>query len=123
MSLWCFYDLNQFPVLCSLTSHSDVPTIVPMEEIISLEPGQITNRILQVRFHHHLLPLKLTLSCNGKKIPVKLRPDIGYFIKPLPMDMETFIYKESRLPGMFEYARRLVTFDNKMLSLFFFTNI
>lgn len=90
----------------SLTPQSDLPTLVPMEEITSLEPGQTLKRILEVRFHHHLLPLKLALHCNGKKLPVKLRPDIGYFIKPLPMDMETFIEMESRLPGMFEYARR-----------------
>lgn len=90
----------------SLTSHSDLPTLVPMEEITYLEPGHTMKRILKVRFHHHLLPLKLSLHCNGKKLPVKLRPDIGYFIKPLPMDMETFIDKESCLPGMFKYARR-----------------
>ncbi|KAJ0101891.1 hypothetical protein Patl1_06408 [Pistacia atlantica] len=94
------------------TAESDVPTLVPMEKITSLEPGQIANRILQVRFHHHLLPLKLTLSCNGKKLPVKLWPDIGYFIKPLPMDMETFIDKESRLPGMFEYTRSCTFTDH-----------
>ncbi|MBA0596320.1 hypothetical protein Gorai_013145, partial [Gossypium raimondii] len=89
-------------------SSDDVPTLVPMESIVSLEPGQTTRRILQVRFHHHLLPLKLALYCDGKKLPIKLRPDIGYFVKPLPMDVEVFIDKESRLPGMFEYARRLV---------------
>ncbi|EEF29234.1 conserved hypothetical protein [Ricinus communis] len=89
----------------SLTSHNDVPILVPMEEMISLEPGQVTKRILHVRFHHHLLPLKLVLYCNGKKLPVKLRPDIGYFVKPLPMNIEAFTDKESRLPGMFEYMR------------------
>ncbi|KAJ0047094.1 hypothetical protein Pint_06324 [Pistacia integerrima] len=93
-------------------AESDMPTLVPMEKITSLEPGQIRNRILQVRFRHHLLPLKLTLSCNGKKLPVKLRPDIGYFIKPLPMDMETFIDKESHLPGMFEYTRSCTFTDH-----------
>uniref|UniRef100_A0A5B6ZNG9 AP-3 complex subunit beta n=1 Tax=Davidia involucrata TaxID=16924 RepID=A0A5B6ZNG9_DAVIN len=89
-----------------LTSHNDVPTLVPMEEINSLEAGQTTKRILQVRFHHHLLPLKLVLWCDGKKHPVKLRPDIGYFVKPILMDIEMFTNKESQLPGMFEYIRR-----------------
>ncbi|MBA0837696.1 hypothetical protein Goarm_009833 [Gossypium armourianum] len=100
----------------SLTSSDDVPTLVPMESIVSLEPGQTTRRILQVRFHHHLLPLKLALYCDGKKLPIKLRPDIGYFVKPLPMDVEVFIDKESRLPGMFEYARSC-TFTDHIVEL------
>ncbi|KAK1571525.1 hypothetical protein Q3G72_018592 [Acer saccharum] len=96
----------------SLSSHNDVPMLVPMEEIVSLEPGQTTKRILQVRFHHHLLPLKLALHYNGKKLSVKLRPDIGYFVKPLRMDMQAFIDKESRLPGMFEYTRSCTFTDH-----------
>lgn len=83
--------------------------MVSMEEIASLEPGQTAKRIIQVRFHHHLLPLKLALFCNGKKLPVKLRPDIGYFVRPLTMDIQAFTDKESRLRGMFEYVRRSVT--------------
>lgn len=105
-------DLTLATTASSLKSQSDLPTLVPMEEITSLEPGQTMKRILEVRFHHHLLPLKLALHCNGKKLPVKLRPDIGYFIKPLPMDMETFIEMESRLPGMFEYARSCTFTDH-----------
>ncbi|XP_038711611.1 AP3-complex subunit beta-A-like [Tripterygium wilfordii] len=89
----------------SLVSRHDVPTLVAMEEIASLEPGQTTKRTLQAHFHHHLLPLKLKLFCNGKKFLVKLRPDIGYFVKPLPMEVEAFMDKKSRLPGMFEYVR------------------
>ncbi|KAF5467315.1 hypothetical protein F2P56_017149 [Juglans regia] len=96
----------------SLESHNDIPIIVSMEEITSLEPGQTARGIIQVRFHHHLLPLKLALFCNGKKLPVKLRPDIGYFVKPLPMDIEAFTDKESRLPGMFEYARSCTFTDH-----------
>lgn len=94
---------------CSSPSQDDVPTLVSMEEITSLESGQTMTRILQARFHHHLLPLKLALYCNGKRLTVRLRPDIGYFIRAVPMDVETFIYKESQLPGMFEYKRRSVT--------------
>lgn len=98
-----------FIFVCSpKLSVNDVPTLVPMEEIAKLEPGQIMQRILQARFHHHLLPLKLLLWCNGKKYPVKLRPDIGYFLKPLLMEIDVFSSKESQLPGMFEYIRRSV---------------
>ncbi|XP_009798611.1 AP3-complex subunit beta-A [Nicotiana tabacum] len=93
-------------------SVNDVPTLVPMEEIAKLEPGQIMQRILQARFHHHLLPLKLLLWCNGKKYPVKLRPDIGYFLKPLLMEIDVFSNKESQLPGMFEYIRRCTFVDH-----------
>lgn len=90
----------------SLQSQKDEPILVPMEEITTLEPGETIKRVIHVHFHHHLLPLKLILRCNGKKHPVKLRPDIGYFIKPLPMDLDVFSHKESQLPGMFEYTRR-----------------
>jgi AP-3 complex subunit beta len=92
-----------------------------MEEITYLEPGQTAKRIIQVHFHHHLLPLKLALFCNGNNLPVKLRPDIGYFVKPLPMDIEAFTDKESRLPGMFEYVRRSVTILNSIILFFFFS--
>ncbi|XP_011091514.1 AP3-complex subunit beta-A isoform X2 [Sesamum indicum] len=93
-------------------SHGEAATLVSMEEISSLAPGQTTNRILHIRFEHHLLPLKLVLWCDGRKQPVKLRPDIGYFIKPLPMDIEAFSKKESQLPGMFEYIRRCTFTDH-----------
>ncbi|KAK9683311.1 hypothetical protein RND81_10G131100 [Saponaria officinalis] len=90
----------------------DVPTLVPMEEIDTLEINHLEKRVLHVRFHHHLLPLKLSLRCNGKKYPVKLRPDIGYFIKPLEMDVLAFRSMESQLPGMFEYVRRCTYADH-----------
>ncbi|XP_057523520.1 AP3-complex subunit beta-A isoform X2 [Amaranthus tricolor] len=96
--------------------HDDVPTLVPMEAISSLEPRRRVKRVLHVRFHHHLLPLKLSLQCNGEKYPVKLRPDIGYFIKPLKMDVLDFRNKESQLPGMFEYVRRC-TFSDHVVEL------
>ncbi|KAH6827929.1 protein affected trafficking 2 [Perilla frutescens var. hirtella] len=89
-----------------LVSHGDVTTLIPMEEIDILNPGETTDRVLQVHFEHHVLPLKLILWCDGRKQQVKLRPDIGYFIKPLSMDIEAFLKKESQLPGMFEYIRR-----------------
>ncbi|KAI7749798.1 hypothetical protein M8C21_012156 [Ambrosia artemisiifolia] len=90
----------------SLESQKDVPVFAPMEEISILEPGQTIKRVIHVHFHHHLLPLKLILWCNDKKHPVKLRPDIGFFLKPLMMDLDAFSQKESQLPGMFEYTRR-----------------
>lgn len=96
----------------SLTSHNDDPIMASIEEITSLEPGQTAKRTIQVRFHHHLLPLKLALFCNGKKFPVKLRPDIGYFVRPLTMDTQAFTNKESRLPGMFEYVRSCTFTDH-----------
>ncbi|KAJ4848705.1 AP3-complex subunit beta-A [Turnera subulata] len=93
-------------------SHNDLPTVVPMEDITSLEPGQTVKRILHVHFHHHLLPLKLTLHCNDKKLSVKMRPDIGYFVKPLPMNIEAFTHAESRLRGMFECIRSCTFSDH-----------
>ena len=89
-----------------MASQDDVPTFVSMEDITSLEPDQTITRTFQVRFRHHLLPLKLVLCCNGTKHFVKLWPDIGYFIKALPLDVEDFMNKESQLKGMFEYTRR-----------------
>lgn len=89
-----------------MTSQDDVPTLVSKDEITSLEPDQTTTRILQVRFHHHLLPLKLALFCNGKRHPVRLWPDIGFFIKAVPLELDAFISNESHLKGMFECTRR-----------------
>lgn len=43
---------------------------------------------------------------------MKLRPDIGYFVKPLPMEINMFSIKESQLPGMFEYIRRCTFIDH-----------
>ncbi|KAA0050321.1 AP3-complex subunit beta-A isoform X1 [Cucumis melo var. makuwa] len=96
----------------SSTSNNTVTTPVSMENITSLEPDQTINRILEVQFNHHLLPMKLNLYCNGRKHPVKLHPDIGYFVRPLPMDIEAFTAKESQLPGMFEYMRRCTFTDH-----------
>ncbi|KAG8390857.1 hypothetical protein BUALT_Bualt01G0127200 [Buddleja alternifolia] len=95
-----------------LVSRGNAATLVPMEEILTLDPGQTTMRPLHVRFEHHLLPLKLVLWCNDEKQQVKLRPDIGYFIKPLPMDIDAFSNKESQLPGMFENIRRCTFTDH-----------
>ncbi|XP_038989039.1 AP3-complex subunit beta-A [Phoenix dactylifera] len=96
----------------SLISANDVPTILPMEELASLDPGQTVKKVLQVHFHHHLLPLKLAVFCNGKKKITKLWPDIGYFMRPLPMDMKVFTTKERELPGMFEYSKRCIFKDH-----------
>lgn len=90
----------------------DVPTLVPMDEISSLEPGETVKRVLQVCFQHHLLPLKLKVLCNNKKHSIKLWPDIGYFMKPLIMNMEAFLHKESQLAGMFECIKRCTFSDH-----------
>lgn len=95
-------------------SSSEVPTLVAGDDIASLQPGQTMKRIFQVHFHHHLLPLSLTICCNGKRLPVKLRPDIGYFVKPLQMNIEAFHLKESQLPGMFEYSRKCIFKDHNI---------
>lgn len=107
---------NQTSSTVESTSKTELPNLVSMEEIPSLEPGQTEKRTLQVHFHHHLLPRKLALFCNGKKFPVKLRPDIGYFVKPLPISIEDFRDKESHLRGMFEYVRSC-TFTNHIEDL------
>ncbi|KAK8466922.1 hypothetical protein PHAVU_008G232400 [Phaseolus vulgaris] len=104
------------PTENTLKFHVDKPALVSMEEIPSLEPGQTANRMLLVRFHHHLLPLKLALFCNDKKFTVKLKPDIGYFVKPLAIGIEDFRDKESHLPGMFEYVRSC-TFTDHILEV------
>jgi AP-3 complex subunit beta len=98
-----------------------------MEEIHSLAPQQVLKTVLQVHFHHHLLPLKLFVFCDGKRHPVKLHPDIAYFVRPLPMDLNAFLCKENQLRGMFEYARRLVKPFSLYIKLgfsdFFFDNM
>ncbi|CAN7095092.1 unnamed protein product [Brassica rapa subsp. narinosa] len=93
-------------------SYNNVPTLIPMEELSCLEPGQSAKRLIQVRFHHHLLPMRLSLHYNGKKVPVKLRPDLGYLVKPFSITIEEFLATESRLPGMFEYSRRCTFTDH-----------
>lgn len=105
---WAQSVFNSFCLMYrSVMSDDEQPTVIPMEEIVSLQPGHTVKRVVQVHFHHHLLPLKLALTCNGEKHPIKLWPDIGYFVKPLPMDIQGFTDRESALRGMFEYARRL----------------
>ncbi|MQL85956.1 hypothetical protein Taro_018464 [Colocasia esculenta] len=101
-----------FGALDSGLDPANVPTLIPMEEIASLGPGEVTKRILQVRFHHHLLPLKLAVFCNEKRHPVKLQPDIGYFVRPLSIDVDSFTKKENQLRGMFEYNRRCTFTDH-----------
>lgn len=83
-----------------------VPNIFPFEEIPLLNPYQKVKKILQVQFRHHILPIKLVLLCCDKKYPVKLQPDIGYFVKPISLDLKTFKNKEVELSGVYEYTRR-----------------
>ena len=79
-------------VLCaSLLSSSfvippDVPTLIPVEKIASLEPGQTTQQILQFHFHQ-----QLAIFSNKKRYRVKWRSKIGYFIKPLSLAMDVFM--------------------------------
>ncbi|TVU37043.1 hypothetical protein EJB05_19010 [Eragrostis curvula] len=118
------HELTDITVKCEESSSSEdgvhqtsegspsIPTIVPMEEIHSLAPQQRVKMVLEVHFHHHLLPLKLFVFCNGKRHPAKLHPDIAYFVCPLPMDLNAFLCKENQLRGMFEYARRCTFKDH-----------
>ncbi|THU60580.1 hypothetical protein C4D60_Mb07t14280 [Musa balbisiana] len=89
----------------SLLPTDIVPCILSIEEIASLDPSQRVKKVIQVRFHHHLLPFKLAVLCNGKKYLTKLWPDIGYFLRPLSMSLNAFIEKEQQLPRMFEYSK------------------
>ncbi|CAL9105969.1 unnamed protein product [Musa textilis] len=82
-----------------------VSCILSIEEIASLDPGQRVKIVIQVRFHHHLLPFKLAVLCNWKKYLTKLWPDIGYFLRLLSMSLNALIEKEQQLPGMFEYSK------------------
>ncbi|XP_020086845.1 AP3-complex subunit beta-A [Ananas comosus] len=95
-----------------LLSANETPAIHPTEVIATLDPHQIVKKVIQVHFHHHLLPLKMAVLCNGKRHSVKLWPDIAYFLHPLSMDMKSFIEKERHLPGMFEYSRRCTFTDH-----------
>ncbi|WOL08420.1 hypothetical protein Cni_G17174 [Canna indica] len=91
---------------------NNIPALLAFEEIASLDPGQRVKKVIQVRFHHHLLPFKLAVLCNGKKFSTKLWPDIGYFVRPLSMSMHEFVDKEQQLPGMFEYSKRCIFKDH-----------
>lgn len=96
--------------MCSLLRTDNVPPVLSTEEIASLDPGQRVKKLIEIRFPHHLLPLKLAVTCNGKKFLTKLWPDIGYFLKPLSINMSAFVDLERQLPGMFEYSKRSVIF-------------
>lgn len=96
----------------SLSNASDVPVILPVEEIETLAPGQTTKKVLQVRLHHHLLPIKLAVFSNGRKYMTKLWPEMGYFLRPLFMNAEDFTDKQSQLRGMFECAKRCTFSDH-----------
>lgn len=96
----------------NLESASDVPVILPVEEIESLDPGQTTKKVLQVRLRHHLLPIKLAVFSTGKKYMTKLWPEMGYFLRPLFMNSEDFTDKQSHLRGMFECVKRCAFSDH-----------
>ncbi|XP_042468594.1 AP3-complex subunit beta-A-like isoform X1 [Zingiber officinale] len=96
----------------SLLRTANVPPVLSTEEIASLDPGQRVKKLIEIRFPHHLLPLKLAVTCNGKKFSTKLWPDIGYFLKPLSMNTSAFIDHERQLPGMFEYSKRCTFKDH-----------
>ncbi|URE15305.1 Adaptin N terminal region [Musa troglodytarum] len=106
-------DYDQVNQSANLLPTDIVSCILSIEEIASLDPGQRVKIVIQVRFHHHLLPFKLAVLCNGKKYLTKLWPDIGYFLRLLSMSLNALIEKEQQLPGMFEYSKRC-TFTDRM---------
>ena len=97
-------------ILFSFAIPQDVPTLIPGEEIAYLEPGQTTKQNLQFCFHQ-----QLTVFCNGKRYPVKLWSDIGYFIKPLSLVMDAFMDNGS-------YKECLNTLEEASHLLFFLHN-
>eukprot|EP01018_Ginkgo_biloba_P021382 Gb_19472 [translate_table: standard] len=87
---------------------SDTPTVIPMQEIPCLEPGQATEADLHVCFHHQLVPIKLGVFCNRKCYSVRLMPEIGALLRPLSMSAVAFTSKESQISGMLENSRRCI---------------
>lgn len=66
----------------SSRSRQDLPTLISVEEIASLELGQTTKQILRFHFHQ-----QLAAFCNEKRYP-----DIHWFcIKPLSLVMDAFM--------------------------------
>ena len=67
-SYYLFTYLLDYMVLCASLLSSifvipqGVPTLIPVEEIASLEPGQTTKQILQFHFHQ-----QLAIFCNKKR--------------------------------------------------------
>ncbi|KAL2622194.1 hypothetical protein R1flu_002399 [Riccia fluitans] len=75
-------------------------------DVSELDPGSEAEGSLSVRFRHHSNPIKLSIDCNDKSYSVKLVPQIGALMKPVPMNPETFSSSQARITGMHESARR-----------------
>lgn len=74
--------------------------------VSDLEPGGKSEGWISVNLRGYLDPIKFSIQCNGKTYPVKLTPETGALIKPLPLSSEDFSASEARISGMHEAQRR-----------------
>lgn len=88
------------------TTSAEDRLLLPFEDILELAPGDTTGRDLQIDFRHQLRPMKLAIVVNEKTYPVKLAPEVGALLRPLPMTRAEFVTAQSRISGMHESSRR-----------------
>lgn len=88
------------------TTSAEGRLLLPFEEILELAPGDTTERDLQIDFRHQLRPIRLAIFVNEKTYPVKLAPEVGALLRPLPMTRPEFVTAQSRISGMHESSRR-----------------
>jgi hypothetical protein len=81
-------------------------TVLPLEEISNLNPGDTKEGDVHIDFKHQLTPAKLEIVCDGKVYPVKLSPEVGALVRPLPLSMDAFTSAELSISGMHESSRR-----------------
>jgi hypothetical protein len=81
-------------------------TVLPLEEISNLNPGDTKEGDVHIDFKHQLTPAKLEIVCDGKVYPVKLTPEVGALVRPLPLSMDAFTSAEQSISGMHESSRR-----------------
>eukprot|EP00897_Mesotaenium_endlicherianum_P001195 jgi/Mesen1/11076/ME000099S10514 len=66
-------------------SNEPLSTLVAPEEIDELGPGQAAEGSLHVDLRHQLKPVRLVVSSHRTASPVKLFPDAGTLLRPLPL--------------------------------------
>ncbi|KAG6550527.1 hypothetical protein Mapa_007896 [Marchantia paleacea] len=84
----------------------NIPVIVSEQVVSELDPGSKAEGKLVVQFRHHFNPIKLSIVCNGKTYLVKLVPEVGVLITPVPLSPEAYNSSQSRITGMHESSRR-----------------
>ncbi|KAL3691864.1 hypothetical protein R1sor_005515 [Riccia sorocarpa] len=75
-------------------------------DISELDPKSKAEGNLVVHFRQHTNPIKFSIVCNDNSYSVKLVPQIGALMRPVPMRPETFSSSQARITGMHESARR-----------------